>query len=202
MERHTIEGDNRVSDLPRVLLLGDSIRMSYQPIVAKLLDNRAEVVGPEDNCGTSRHTFGAIDDWLAVLGSPHVVHWNNGLHDIGHRPQRDPIQYSLETYLVDLKGILARLRRTGAKIIWATTTPVHPERPFLDTAWSWRSEEIDPYNAAAVRLMQSERVPVNDLHGIVASNLAAYLGDDMVHLSEAGQEACARAVLKAVEALL
>ena len=39
-----------MSDLPRVLLLGDSIRMSYQPHVAELLAGRAVVVGPADNC--------------------------------------------------------------------------------------------------------------------------------------------------------
>ena len=39
-----------MSDLPKVLLLGDSIRMSYQPLVGQLLVGRASVVGPADNC--------------------------------------------------------------------------------------------------------------------------------------------------------
>ncbi len=34
-----------MSDFPRVLLLGDSIRQSYQPWVARLLGGEAEVIG-------------------------------------------------------------------------------------------------------------------------------------------------------------
>ena len=43
-------GDSTMSERRRGLLLGDSIRMSYQPIVAKKLAPVAEVVGPQDNC--------------------------------------------------------------------------------------------------------------------------------------------------------
>ena len=46
-----------MSDLPKVLLLGDSIRMSYQPLVAQLLEGRATVVGPADNCQYSLYTL-------------------------------------------------------------------------------------------------------------------------------------------------
>ena len=39
-----------MAKLPRVLLLGDSIRMTYQPHVARWLEGRAQVVGPAHNC--------------------------------------------------------------------------------------------------------------------------------------------------------
>ena len=35
--------------LPKVMLLGDSIRLSYQPLVAERLAGKAEVVGPQIN---------------------------------------------------------------------------------------------------------------------------------------------------------
>lgn len=36
------------ADLPRVLLLGDSIRLGYAPLVAKRLEGLAEVISPKD----------------------------------------------------------------------------------------------------------------------------------------------------------
>jgi lysophospholipase L1-like esterase len=186
----------------KVLLLGDSIRRSYQPIVAELLDRRAEVVGPAENCAFSAHTLANLDRWLGELGNPDIVHWNNGIHDVGHNPARTPVQYPLETYISNLSAILKKLRATGSKIIWATTTPVHPNRPFLTTAWSWRNEEIDSYNEAAARLMKAEGVPVNDLHAVVASDISRHLAPDMLHLSETGMRRCAGAVALVVEVCL
>ena len=53
--------------MQRVLLLGDSIRMSYQPLVSELLAGRAEVVGPADNCQYSLYTLSSLprslSDW-------------------------------------------------------------------------------------------------------------------------------------------
>ena len=88
-----------MSETPRVLLLGDSIRMSYQPIVAEKMQGRAEVVGPADNCQFSLYTLSSLDRWIATLGQPDVVHWNNGLHDIGHNPNRAPVQFPSGSYI-------------------------------------------------------------------------------------------------------
>jgi len=176
-----------VSRRKKALLLGDSIRMSYQPLVAEMLSGRAEVVGPAENCQFSEYTLASsLDGWLAELGRPDVVHWNNGLHDVGHNPERSPVQYPVQTYLANLAAILKKLRQTGAIVIWGTTTPVHPDRPFLDTQWSWRNEDI----------------PVNDLHAIVASSPDLYLAEDMLHLSEEGKKKCAEAVSAAIQGRL
>ncbi|HUT23884.1 MAG TPA: SGNH/GDSL hydrolase family protein [Sumerlaeia bacterium] len=186
----------------KVLLLGDSIRMSYQPRVTEILAGRAEVVGPEENCQFSAYTLDMLDGWIERLGAPKVAHWNNGLHDAGHNPQRTPAQYSVETYVANLAAILRRLRRSGAAVIWAATTPVHPNRPFSPTEWSWRNEEIDRYNAAARQLMEAEGIAVNDLHGVVARDPQRHLCDDMLHLSETGIQRCAEAVAAAVAPLI
>ena len=183
-------------------MLGDSIRISYQPAVVRLLTDRAHVVGPEENCQFSGHTLAQLDRWLARLGKPDVVHWNNGIHDVGHNPGRDPVQIPLDTYVADLRSILGVLRQTGAHIIWATTTPVHPKLPFNDRAWSWRNEEIDEYNSAATALMKSEGLAINDLHAVVVKDRDRLLSDDKLHLSEAGVQACAEAAAAAIEAAL
>ena len=187
---------------PKVLLLGDSIRMSYQPLVAKSLHGVADVVGPADNCQYSLYTLASLERWLKQLGDPDIVHWNNGIHDSGHNPARSPQQIPVEIYRLTLEFILQRLQETGAQIIWATTTPVHPERPLFDNQWSWRNEEIDQYNETALDLMKSHGIRINDLHSIVMSDVGNYLSEDMLHLSEAGKEKCADAVVAVVKEYL
>lgn len=183
---------------PKVLLLGDSIRMSYQPLVRERLADVAEVVGPDENCAFTLFTLARLEKWLATLGSPDVVHWNNGLHDAGYNPARSPLQIPIEIYRMALEFILDRLEETGARIIWATTTPVHPERPMRDDQWSWTNRDIEAYNAAALELMQARGIDVNDLYGLVMREVAANLAEDQLHLSEVGKDRCAQAVAAAV----
>jgi len=185
-------------DLPKVLLLGDSIRMSYQPLVARLLEGKATVVGPSDNCQYSLFTLSSLDRWIGELGQPDIVHWNNGIHDAGHNPQRYPVQIPIDMYRANLELILNQLTAWTRNVMWASSTPVHPDRPFLDTTWSWRNEEIKRYNEVAQALMKARGVPINDLHALVWKHLPAFLCEDQLHLSEAGQEACAKAVADGV----
>jgi isoamyl acetate esterase len=191
-----------MSEISKVLLLGDSIRMSYQPVVARILDGRAEVVGPADNCQYSLYTLSSLARWIGELGQPDIVHWNNGIHDCGHNPMRNPVQIPIEMYRANLEFILEQLLVITPKVVWATMTPVHPDRPFRDDTWSWRNEEIDRYNSVALELMEQRSVPINDLHALVSRDISNFLSDDQLHLSESGQEACAKAVDKAVTALL
>lgn len=188
--------------LPKVLLLGDSIRMSYQPHVARLLSDRAEVVGPADNCQYSLYTLSSLDGWITALGKPDIVHWNNGIHDSGHNPARSPIQIPIDVYRTNLESILDRLTALTPNVIWATITPVHPDRPFRETEWAWRNEEIDQYNEVARTLIESRGVLINDLHTLVWNNVSEFLSEDQLHLSDSGQEVCARAVVDCVATFL
>jgi len=187
---------------PKILLLGDSIRMSYQPLVAKKLGDRADVVGPSDNCQYSLYTLSSLDRWVNQLGKPDIVHWNNGIRDVGHNPNRYPVQIPLDMYRANLEFILKRLKGWTPHVLWATSTPVHPQRPFRPDVWSWRNDEIERYNAAAAELMRSHGVPINDLHAIVLAHVDEYLAADQLHLSDAGKEACAEAVVRAVSTFL
>ena len=188
-----------MNDPPRVLLLGDSIRQSYQGAVKRRLAGRAEVVGPAENCQHAAFTLNNLDRWLAELGKPDVVHWNNGLHDVGCNPARSPHQFTLDVYTANLRLIVEKLRRTGAAIVWAATTPVHPDCEFTLEDWSWDNEEIVWYNATARELMESEDVKVNDLHSVIAADPDRLLADDKIHLSREGVEKCAEAVCAALE---
>lgn len=184
------------------MLLGDSIRMSYQPLVAERLAGEVEVWGPAENCQFSLYTLSSLPRWLGQFQEPDVVHWNNGIHDVGHNPNRAPVQMPLEVYRGNVEFILRQLLAARARVVWATMTPVHPQRPFREDQWSWRNEEIDVYNAAAREVMAAHGIPVNDLHGLVAADPDNLLSEDQLHLSEAGMACCADAAAEAVRARL
>ncbi|NQU75323.1 MAG: SGNH/GDSL hydrolase family protein [Planctomycetes bacterium] len=191
-----------MSNTRRVLLLGDSIRISYQPLVAQLLKGMADVVGPSDNCQFSLYTLSSLDRWITELGQPDVVHWNNGIHDAGHNPNRSPVQIPIDVYRANIEFILKRLTTLTPHVIWATSTPVHPDRPFKTDEWSWRNKDIDQYNKAAKEVMAKNNIPINDLHALVWKNVDKYLAEDQLHLSESGVKACAEAVADTVKAHL
>ena len=179
--------------MKKVLLLGDSIRMSYQQLVAGKLAGAVEVVGPQDNCQYSLYTLSSLNRWIGELGKPDIVHWNSG---------RSPVQIPIDMYRTYLAFILDQLTALTPRVVWATTTPVQPDRPFRDTQWAWRNEEIDQYNGAAKELMASRGIPINDLHVLVWNNVDNFLSEDQLHLSDTGQEACAKAVAESVLRLL
>ncbi len=187
---------------PRVLLLGDSIRLSYQPLVAARMADRAEVVGPDDNGRWAAYTQQHLSQWVAALGRPDVVHWNNGLWDCGHWWEREPQQIPLEEYVAALRQILHHLRGLTPSIIWATITPIDEARTPGQYGFDYANAEIDAYNAAAQAVMNAEGVAVNDLHAIVAADVAVNLEEDRLHLSERGQQRCAVAVAAAVDRML
>jgi lysophospholipase L1-like esterase len=187
--------------MSRLMLIGDSIRMSYQSFVAETLTPEGhEVWGPTENCQFSLYTLASLGRWLTDFPDPTVIHWNNGLHDIGHNPFRAPVQMPLDVYAGNLGFIARHLQTTGARIIFALNTPVHADRPFRDDTWSWRNDEIDAYNQAAREVMTEYEIPLNDLHAVVATAPDTLLAEDQLHLSEAGQRACARQVADAIRA--
>ena len=66
-----------------------------------------------------------IDEWLAV-DQWDLIHFNWGLHDMYlwnyKEDERSPAAYEKR-----LDILVTRLKKTGAKLIWATTTPSCPE---------------------------------------------------------------------------
>src|ERR671921_400634 len=67
--------------LPVVVLIGDSIRMGYTPVVAETLKGVAEVVSAAENGEDSRNVLKNLDAW-AIAPKPAVIHFNAGLHDL------------------------------------------------------------------------------------------------------------------------
>src|SRR3979411_835678 len=107
---------------PRVLIIGDSISMGYTKPVQTLLADVADVQRIPENGGPTINGLAHMDQWLAT-GKWDVIHFNFGLHDLKIMLDGKH-QVEVEQYANNLNVIVQRLKGTGAKLIWATTTPV------------------------------------------------------------------------------
>lgn len=176
--------------MKKVILIGDSIRMSYNARVKELLSDRAEVWGTGDNCRFAKYTLWNVNAWVneGSGGKPDVIHWNNGIWDTFKISERIKVFTPLDEYLRTMEQIYDELRQYGCPILFANTTPVG--RDFtLDS-----NDTIDEYNSAICEFMQSKNVPINDLNAVVRPKLDEYIGPDLLHLSPAGVEAVSQKV--------
>ncbi|MBU8902457.1 MAG: hypothetical protein KOO69_06935, partial [Victivallales bacterium] len=66
---------------PKVILIGDSIRMGYQSTVKRKLKDIATVISPKKNCRHSRNIIENHLEWI-IKEKPELVHINAGLHEL------------------------------------------------------------------------------------------------------------------------
>src|SRR5215813_12357562 len=159
-------------NLPRVLIMGDSISLGYTWEVRKLLAGKANVQHPDVNCWSTAFGLEHIKQWL---GEKHwdVIYFNFGLHDLKYlndkaeyvTPDKGLQVASIKEYQANLRKIVATLQRTGAKLIFATTTPVPS-----GANGRVQGDEIR-YNTAAIEVMREMGVEVDDLWNVVNPSL-------------------------------
>jgi len=173
----------------RVMLIGDSIRMYTEEKVREKLGESYDVWSPANNCMYTANTFNSLRFYLRECPAPDIIHWNNGLWDTAVYYD-DGNMTPLPVYLDYLKRILRQLKKTGAKIIFATTTPTHPKKELpKDNQSRHFNSDIDRYNEAAVSLMCAEGVIINDLNRALRNDIEVYIrSDDLIHPNDAGIE--------------
>ena len=195
--------------LPRVLLIGDSISIGYTAPARKALAGKVNLHRIPENGGDTQRGLENLSKWLdPKKGEWDLIHFNWGLWDLCYRnPEsttqgnRDKVNGTLThtpaEYAANLEQLARQLQATGAKLIFATTTPV-PEgelgRKVGDNAI---------YNQTAREVMKRLGIPVNDLHLIMANSMSVYArapGD--VHFTPEGSEILGTAVAKAIEQTL
>ncbi|MGI9239785.1 MAG: SGNH/GDSL hydrolase family protein [Verrucomicrobiales bacterium] len=193
--------------LPRVLLIGDSISIAYTLPVRARLEGVANVHRIPTNGGPTSKGLANIDKWIGE-GKWDVIHFNWGLHDLCYRNPESKTQgkrdkeggkvtHSVEEYSANLEKLVARLEKTGAHLIFATTTPV-PEGEAGRKVGDDRR-----YNDAARAVMKKHQVEVNDLYSVMESKMPKYAtrpGD--VHFKPAGSGLLADQVARAIKAAL
>jgi alpha-L-fucosidase len=176
--------------LPRVLLIGDSICGGYQKVVKQQLAGKADVVVIPGNGEYTGTGIKKLDEWLGD-GKWDAIHFNWGLWDMyGWEYAKE--DRSPATYQKRLEALVLRLEKTGAKLIWATTTPVCPAAETTMLKRFKTELRIAPdierqYLDAAQQVMQKHTIRIDDLHALMAPELSKHAaGPDNVHFTGAG----------------
>jgi len=193
-------------NLPRVLLIGDSISIGYTVPVRGLLAGKANVHRPRTNCGPTTRGLTGIDEWLG--DDPwDVIHFNWGLHDLKYMGPNggnlaEPVaagshqQVPIEQYETNLRKLVGRMQRTGATLIWCATTPV-PQgakgRVVGDAA---------KYNEVAAKIADESGIAIDDLYGFAKPRLADIQKTANVHFTPSGSRELAKQVVKTINAAL
>ena len=172
---------------PRVLLIGDSVSRGYTMATRKALAGIANVHRAPENCGPTANGLRKLDVWLGE-GKWDVIHFNFGIHDRVTPPG---------DYEQRLEKIVARLQKTGAKLIWASTTPI-PK----DEAKKQIPASIVERNAIAARVMQKHGVAVDDLYAFITPHLATAQNPHDVHFNAKGYDLLGGQVARSIEASL
>ena len=194
-------------DLPKALLIGDSISLGYTPHVVAALKGKVEV---KHHKGNAQHTgtgLKMLDRWVGETKWD-VIHFNWGMWDLCYRHPQSKVQgrrdkergaltTSLEQYEKNLDQLAARLKKTKAKLIWAHSTTV-PEGEA-----GRKVGDEDKYNEAAARVMKKYGIEINDLNALTDSfPLEFFTVPGNAHFKTEGSKKLGQAVaVKIMEAL-
>ena len=189
--------------LPQVLIIGDSISMAFTPHVAQQMDGKAVV---KHHSGNAQHTgtgLTKLDHWLGDTKWD-VIHFNWGLWDLCYRHPKSTVQghrdktngtiaTTLDQYERNLDELVCRLKKTEAKLIWASTTVV-PEKE------AGRIQGDDAkYNEAAARVMKKHGIVTNDLHALTKTFATdQFDGPGNVHYTQEGYQKIAQQVTDSI----
>lgn len=198
--------NERGDKLPRVLLIGDSISIGYTKPVIELLKDKAEVQRVKGNAGHTGMGLAGVPKWLdAKHGKWDVIHFNWGLWDLcyrnpesktqGHRDKvNGELTHTPEQYREYLEKIVALLKETDAKLIWASTTPV----PEGEAGRKVGDDLI--YNRVAAEVMKKHGITINDLHSVMAPHMKTLTtGPGNVHFTAEGSMLLAKQVAAEIE---
>ncbi len=194
-------------DLPKALLIGDSISIGYTPHVVATLKGKVEV---RHHRGNAQHTgtgLKMLEKWIGKTRWD-VIHFNWGLWDLCYRhPQskvqgrRDKVRGTLTTpleqYEKNLDQLVVRLKKTKAKLIWAHTTTVPKGEAGRKVGDDTR------YNDAATRVMKKHGIVINDLNALSDSfPPELFTAPGNVHFKKEGSKKIGQAVARKISEAL
>lgn len=174
--------------LPRVLLIGDSVSRGYTQATRKALAGVANVHRAPENCGPSANGVKKLDIWLAG-GKWDVIHFNFGIHDRATKAA---------DYEQRLDTIFTKLKATGAKVIWTSTTPIPPDTKDGPAA----SQAIVEKNEIAARIAAKHRAAIDDLFAFITPRLAQVQNPKDVHFTSEGYDLLGGQVAASIKAAL
>ena len=188
-----------VAGLPRVLIIGDSISIGYTLPTRTLLKGKVNLHRIPTNGGPTTKGVAEIDKWLGD-GKWDLIHFNWGLHDLKYmgpngenlypKEKGGKVQVPINEYEKNLHKLVARMKKTGAKLVWRNTTPVPPGSKGRYVGDSVR------FNEAAAKVMKKHGVPTLDLFTMSKERMKELMRPANVHYFPQGSQALAEAVAK------
>ncbi len=190
-------------DLPNILIVGDSISIGYTMPVRKNLKGIADVYRIPVNGRDSLYGLRQIRKWISGKKFD-IIHFNWGLWDICYRNPRSKekgfkdkmngrITATQGQYKIRLEKIVVELKKTNAKLIWASITPI----PDNEVGRRKGDEEI--YNAIAYKIMKKNHIQTNDLYMYAfkrLENIQKEEGD--IHFNSIGYEYLGKKVSESI----
>jgi hypothetical protein len=180
------------NNLPRVLLIGDSITRGYFSEVEKHLAGKAYCARLTTSKCVSAPSF--VDEIQLLLKHYRfaVIHFNNGLHGWGYtEPQYgDGLARTVD---------VIRKHSGDARLAWATTTPMRVGNDLQKL--HERTERVIVRNQLAAEIMRERAISTDDLFGLVEDH-PDWHSSDGVHFNNAGKEAQGKQVAESVLRLL
>lgn len=179
------------TDLPKVLMVGDSIVQGYFRDVEKDLAGKAYC----SKYATSKFLGNPdyLDELKLILKRYRfqVIHVNNGLHGW---------TYTEEQYRQAMPKLMETLARygKGATIIWATSTPRRNPQDSAQLAVD--NNRVLERNRIAADYMIRHGIAVDDLYSLVADHPEYYnLPQDTTHFNSQGRAMEAKQVSEIIE---
>lgn len=169
--------------LPKILLIGDSVSRGYTLPARTELLGKANVHRAPENCGPTANGLKKIDVWLGDTKWD-VIHFNFGIHD-----RATPIA----DYTARLEQLVERMKKTGATLVWASTTPI-PD----DAAKNQSNQSIIERNQAAAKLMEKHGVLTDDLYSAINPRLPELQNPNDVHFTAAGYDFLGKTVAQSI----
>ncbi len=182
------------ANLPRVLLIGDSITRAYYPEVEKHLAGKAYVGRLSSSAFISDPAL--IQQLTMVLGQYKfdIIQFNNGMHGWQHSEKE--YDQAFPKFLATIKACAP-----NAKLIWATTTTLKVSPlPGADDPGQATDERIAARNDIALKYIKPAGIDVDDLNSLVKGHPEYH--SDNVHFNDHGVSLQAAQVADHIQKLL
>ncbi|MGB0578472.1 MAG: SGNH/GDSL hydrolase family protein [Limisphaerales bacterium] len=167
--------DSKSQDDPklgRYLFIGDSISGNYDKALRAALKGKLNIYHPPTNCGPVRKGVANIAQWLGAYDQPglgwDIISFNFGQWDSGNTKAK---------YQADLETVIGELKKTNAKLIFVTTTPIpggypEPGKPGPDERSPGRVQEtmkrfINPW--ALEVMARHPEIAICDQHALISN---------------------------------
>ena len=165
--------DSKVQDDPslgRYLFIGDSISGNYDKALRTALKGKLNIYHPPTNCGPVQKGVENIVQWLGAYDQPglgwDVISFNFGQWDSANTKSK---------YQADMEKVISELKKTKAKLIFVTTTPIpggYPEPGELgpDEKATGRVQKtmerfINPWALEVIR--RHPKIEICDQHALI-----------------------------------